>query len=125
MLSAEPDDTGWNLTTSESPDPEHFDHLIVANGIFSEPFIPAYEGVETLEAAGGRICATSDVHSLDEVAGRHVIMVGYGKSAHDTAVELAKVATSTTVVARDLLWKVPPLYRWCRELQELTAHPHG
>jgi cation diffusion facilitator CzcD-associated flavoprotein CzcO len=107
VLSAEPDETGWNLTTSASPDPEHFDHLIVANGIFSEPFIPTYEGVETLEAAGGRICATSNVHSLDEVAGKHVIMVGYGKSAHDTAVELAKVAASTTVVARDLLWKVP------------------
>ncbi len=33
--------------------------------------------------------------------------MGYGKSAHDTAVEIAKVAASTTVVARDLLWKVP------------------
>ena len=119
VLTAEPDETGWNLTVrSTDPGsgpahgapggaPEHFDHLIVANGIFSEPFIPSYEGVDVLEAAGGRICATSDVHSLDEVAGKHVIMVGYGKSAHDTAVELAKVAASTTVVARDLLWKVP------------------
>lgn len=117
VLSAEPDETGWNLTFAPSGEDqglasaehriEHFDHLIVANGIFSEPFIPTYEGVDELEAAGGRLCATSDVHSLDEVAGKHVIMVGYGKSAHDTAVELAKVAASTTVVARDLLWKVP------------------
>lgn len=117
VISAEPDETGWTLTfSSTDPGPihgatetetEHFDHLIVANGIFSEPFIPPYEGVEVLEAAGGRLCATSDVHSLDEVAGKHVIMVGYGKSAHDTAVEVAKVAASTTVVARDLLWKVP------------------
>lgn len=121
VLQAEPDETGWNLTVTSvaaggahgAPDAEadtrneHFDHLIVANGIFSEPFIPHYEGVDVLEAAGGRLCATSDVHSLDEVAGKHVIMVGYGKSAHDTAVELSKVAASTTVVARDLLWKVP------------------
>lgn len=113
VLSAEPDETGWTLTFAAAGQggsgaaTERFDHLIVANGIFSEPFIPSYEGVDVLEAAGGRLCATSDVHSLDEVAGKHVIMVGYGKSAHDTAVELAKVAASTTVVARDLLWKVP------------------
>lgn len=117
VLSAEPDETGWNLTVAPAgtsgghgapeTQTEHFDHLIVANGIFSEPFIPSYEGVDVLESAGGRLCATSDVHSLDEVAGKHVIMVGYGKSAHDTAVELAKVAASTTIVARDLLWKVP------------------
>lgn len=117
VLSAEPDETGWNLTvaaTESASDPaaaeprtEHFDHLIVANGIFSEPFIPPYEGVDVLEAAGGRLCATSDVHSLEEVAGKHIIVVGYGKSAHDTAVELATVGASTTVVARDLLWKVP------------------
>lgn len=119
MISAEPDETGWNLTVASTDPgsgpahgasdgaPEHFDHLIVANGIFSEPFIPSYEGVDVLEATGGRICPTSDVHSLDEVASTLVIKVGYGKSAHDTAVELAKAAASTTVVARDLLWKVP------------------
>lgn len=107
VVSAEPDPSGWVIRVAGSDEAMHFDHLIVANGIFSEPFIPPYDGVDVLEAAGGRLCATSEVHSLDEVRNKHVIMVGYGKSSHDTAVELAKVAASTTVVARDLLWKVP------------------
>ncbi len=40
-------------------------------------------------------------------AGRHVVVVGYGKSACDVAVEVSKTASSTTVVTRELLWKLP------------------
>lgn len=39
--------------------------------------------------------------------GRHVVGVGYGKSACDVAVEVSKTASSTTVVTRELLWKLP------------------
>ena len=34
---------------------ERFDHLVVANGIFCEPMIPHFEGVEEAKAAGGRL----------------------------------------------------------------------
>jgi cation diffusion facilitator CzcD-associated flavoprotein CzcO len=36
-----------------------------------------------------------------------VVVVGYGKSACDIAEAVSQVATSTTVVARRLLWKMP------------------
>ncbi|MBD0863088.1 NAD(P)/FAD-dependent oxidoreductase [Gordonia sp. zg691] len=99
------DEDGWLVTANGET--EQFDHVVVANGIFSTPVIPDYEGVAELEAAGGRLISTSDLRSLDEVAGRHVLMVGYGKSSCDVAAAVAEVAESTDLIARDLLWKVP------------------
>jgi dimethylaniline monooxygenase (N-oxide forming) len=96
---------GWDVTTPEVT--ERYDHLVVANGIFCEPAIPDFDGVAELTAAGGRLIATSQLAGLDEVRDRHVVMVGYGKSSCDVAVEVSRVAASTTVVARGLLWKVP------------------
>lgn len=100
---------GWDITfaSGDGETTEHHDHLVVASGVFSEPFTPAYDGVEELEAAGGRILAASELHDLETVKGKDVVVVGYGKSACDVAVEIAKEAASTTVVARQLLWKMP------------------
>ncbi len=100
-----PDGDGWLLSANGQT--ERFDHLVVANGIFCEPMIPAYDGVDDLTAAGGRLIATGDLASLDEVRDKHVVIVGYGKSSCDVAVEVSTVAASTTVVARGLLWKIP------------------
>ncbi len=96
---------GWDVTTDDGA--EHFDHLVLASGIFSRPFIPPFEGVDVFEKLGGQVLAASDWHSLDQVRGKHAIVVGYGKSACDITVEISKVAASTTVVARELLWKMP------------------
>ena len=92
---------GWSV------DGEAFDHLVVANGIFSEPSVPDYPGADEFAAAGGRLCHASEFTSLDDARGRDVVVVGYGKSSCDVAVALREVASSTTVVARELLWKMP------------------
>jgi len=97
---------GWTLTTDDGGS-ETYDHLVVANGIFSEPVIPTFDGREDFERAGGRVIDTGSLRSLSEVEGKNVLMVGYGKSSCDVAVEVATVAESTTVAARGLLWKVP------------------
>lgn len=92
---------GWDV------DGEAFDHLVVANGIFSEPSLPDYPGVPEFTAAGGRLCHASEFTELDDARGRDVVVVGYGKSSCDVAVALSEVSSSTTVVARELLWKMP------------------
>lgn len=86
---------------------EQFDFLVVANGIFSQPFLPSIPGREEFEAAGGRMCTPSDIRSLAEVEGKDAIVIGYGKSACDIATAMTGTAKSTTVVARHLLWKMP------------------
>ena len=77
-----------------------FDILMVCNGTFSEGSIPVYKGREDFTKAGGRLCHTSDFLELEEARGKHVVVVGYGKSSCDSAVALSRVAAST--VSHDL-----------------------
>lgn len=102
-------DGSWRVRsrTDGAETTEDFDFVVVANGIFSTPAIPDWPGRTEFEAAGGRICAPSEVQSVDEVRGRELVVVGYGKSACDVAVSLSEGAAKTTVVARQLLWKMP------------------
>lgn len=100
---------GGSVDTAERGEEEssQFDHLVVANGIFSQPFLPDYEGRAEFEAAGGLVCAPSDVQDAEQLTGRDVLVVGYGKSACDIASGVSDAAASTTVVARQLIWKMP------------------
>ncbi|MDO8146817.1 NAD(P)/FAD-dependent oxidoreductase [Isoptericola sp. b515] len=102
---------GWLVTARRSGeavgDPERFDHLVVANGIFSDPVIPRFEGMAQLLRAGGKVVASGQIGSVEDARDKHVVVVGYGKSACDVAAEIGPVAASTSVVARQLLWKLP------------------
>lgn len=116
VVAADLDENGprWTVRTKgvDGTEEEHeFDYLVVANGIFSQPFIPAYDGREEHERAGGRLCAPSDIHDLAEVRDRDVLVIGYGKSACDIAAAISNSARSTTVVARQLIWKMPKKIR--------------
>jgi len=51
--------------------------------------------------------AGTEVHDAEIARGKHVLVVGYGKSACDVTVPVSEVAASTDVIARHLLWKVP------------------
>jgi dimethylaniline monooxygenase (N-oxide forming) len=62
---------------------ETFDHLVVCNGLFCDSFVPSYAGLEEHASVGGRVCHTNELRNLDDVAGRDVVVVGYGKSACD------------------------------------------
>ncbi len=107
----DPDESGWTLDSTRLADgvqnTGRFDFLVVANGIFSEPALPPFAGVEEFTAAGGRLLAAGDFHNLEQAQGRHVVVVGYGKSSCDVAVAISSVAASTDLVARELLWKMP------------------
>lgn len=104
--------TGRDVRTGvESTD--SYDHLVVANGIFCDPFIPPLAGDLEFERAGGKVCHATEFRNLDEANGKNVVVVGYGKSSCDVAVSISDVANSTTVVARELMWKMP---KWIGKL---------
>ncbi|GAA0411049.1 monooxygenase [Acrocarpospora corrugata] len=105
VTSAEPGPGGWTVTAGGET--TRFDRLVVANGVFCEPAVPAYPGLAEFTAAGGRLRAVSDVHDAEQARGKHVLIVGYGKSANDITVPVSLTAATTTVIARHLLWKVP------------------
>ncbi len=104
IANALPTADGWILTT-EAGEKQAVGHLVVANGVFCAPFIPTWPGSAAFAASGGIIKPPSGQLTLEDARGRHVIVVGYGKSACDVAVSLSQVAESVTIVARRLLWK--------------------
>jgi dimethylaniline monooxygenase (N-oxide forming) len=71
VVSAELDETArtWTLQTvhlqSGTLGSDVFDHLVVANGVFSEPLVPAFTGGEEHAAAGGRVAHTTQLRGLD------------------------------------------------------------
>jgi dimethylaniline monooxygenase (N-oxide forming) len=113
VVSAELDeDLGrWTLTTrdlnSRAVEQSEFDQLIVATGIFCDPFVPNYPGIEEFTRAGGRVCAATEFNSLQDAVDKDIVVVGYGKSACDIAAALSDVTRSTTVAAREVTWKMP------------------
>ncbi|MEU7222104.1 flavin-containing monooxygenase [Nocardia iowensis] len=109
VVAADPVDSGWLLEVRDEGGIHRSscDHLVIANGVFSEPNIPDYRGVELFRAAGGQLGHVSEFLDVEAVRGKSVVVVGYGKSACDIAEAVSDVAASTTVVARRLLWKMP------------------
>lgn len=98
-------DGRWAVETGGAA--EVFDRLVVANGVFCEPAVPTYPGLDEFTAAGGKLCAGTEFHDVEDARGKHVLVVGYGKSACDVTVPVSEVAASTDVIARQALWKVP------------------
>jgi cation diffusion facilitator CzcD-associated flavoprotein CzcO len=84
-----------------------FDGVVLANGVFSEPLRPTIPGEQEFAAAGGQLLAATELHSEDQARGKHVVVIGYGKSACDVTVAVSDAAATTDVIARQLLWKVP------------------
>ncbi|MEM8563716.1 MAG: NAD(P)/FAD-dependent oxidoreductase [Pseudomonadota bacterium] len=104
----------WTLHTASSsnvnePKEEHegFDFLVIANGIFSQPNVPAFAGEERWLNAGGKLLHTSELIDLEQARDKDVLVLGYGKSSCDAACAASKVSRHTTVVTRHVIWKIP------------------
>ncbi|WWC73886.1 uncharacterized protein I206_107858 [Kwoniella pini CBS 10737] len=109
VMKAEKRDEGWILEVQSSQSTQllSLDYLICATGVFSQPFIPTFNGSTIFTQAGGIITHTSSFHRLVDVKDKNVIVLGFGKSACDTAVAATNSAQSVTIVARDIIWKLP------------------
>ncbi|MFJ2157149.1 flavin-containing monooxygenase [Streptomyces sp. NPDC087856] len=111
VIAASPTPDGrWSVEhrdTTGTRTTQLYDRLVVANGVFCEPAVPAFDGLAEFTAAGGQVCAGTEFHDAEQARDRNVLVVGYGKSACDVAVPISAVAARTDVIARQLLWKVP------------------
>lgn len=108
--AAQGPDGRWTVTFQPPEGAERsegFDFLTICNGIFSAPAVPDFPGAAEFRAAGGTLCHSSEFLDADAARGKHVVVIGYGKSSCDVAVGLVDAAASMTVVARELIWKMP------------------
>jgi cation diffusion facilitator CzcD-associated flavoprotein CzcO len=94
------EDRGKPDTTAEI----EFDFVVVCNGVFSIPKMPAFEGQENFK---GSIRHSSDFTDADFPAGKRVVIVGAGKSALDCAAFAASTASQCTLLYRRAHWMLP------------------
>jgi dimethylaniline monooxygenase (N-oxide forming) len=129
VIEAAPDSArGWTVTVravTGEYETIPCDHLVVANGVFSDPAVPEYPGVDEHRAAGYQLCHASQLLDLDIARDKSVVVVGYGKSACDVAAALSDVAACTSVVARRLLWKMPPSLGHLMDFEQLELNRLG
>ena len=81
-----------------------YDYVIVCNGVFSGPHVPAFEGEERFD---GAVLHSSQLRDRQRLAGRRVVVVGGGKSAYDCAEAAGRDASQCTMVLRSPHWLAP------------------
>lgn len=84
---------------------EDFDFVVVATGLFSNVTnIPSYPGKDEYQ---GAILHSSEVRTRTPLIDKNIVVVGYGKSAADVALEAAVVAKDVHIILREAHWPVP------------------
>ena len=100
--------SGWTITSVDGEGDEQvdsFDLVVVAIGVYSQsPNVPSFPNEEKFR---GRIIHNSELQSHDQLAGKKVVVVGFGKSATDAALLAAEHALEATIVFREAHWPVP------------------
>lgn len=92
-----------------------FDYVVVCNGVFSKPHVPATEGQQRFE---GTLIHSSEMEA-DLLSGKRVVVVGAGKSALDCASVAAREASATTLVFRKPHWMFPRYFPGGKRVDEV------
>jgi ABC-type phosphate/phosphonate transport system substrate-binding protein/NADPH-dependent 2,4-dienoyl-CoA reductase/sulfur reductase-like enzyme len=100
----------WAVETKKSDgaiQSEEFDYLVVATGLYStlNKIIPTIPGQDDFSGTIVHSCDFTDASVT--VDGKHVVVVGGGKSAVDCAVESSRSAASVTLLQRTPHWPTP------------------
>jgi dimethylaniline monooxygenase (N-oxide forming) len=97
---------GWDVTLDDATT-TRYDAVVVANGFHWDPKwpSPAYPGEFT-----GQQLHSKDYKTPEGMAGRRVLVVGFGNTACDIATELSAVADRVAFSARRGFWITPKLF---------------
>lgn len=87
-------DGSWHVTL-DSGERRRFDAVVVANGHHDEPLLPNFPG----HFEGGQR-HSRDYRTREPYAGRRVLVVGFGNSGSQIAVDVSQVASDTVLAVR-------------------------
>jgi trimethylamine monooxygenase len=105
------DDTGmFTVAVKDLPNnhvsSREFDHVVVANGHFSIPNVPQFEGFETFN---GRVLHAHDFRDAMEFAGKDILVVGTSYSAEDIASQCHKYGCKSVTISHRT---APTSFHW-------------
>jgi len=107
LAENDPSDSGWTLKSESEHEvsEEHFDQVVICVGLYSDtPNIPNFAGRDRFH---GEVFHNSLLKSDEQLKGKRVAIIGYGKGATDAALEAAKAAQQTHLVFRKPHWPIP------------------
>lgn len=90
-----PEKSGWVVTAGGEV--VTADHVILATGMAGQPHWPSWPG---LDAFPGRVLHSSEYKNPQPFAGQHVLVVGFGNSGGEIALDLAEAGNRVEIVAR-------------------------
>ncbi|CAK7221939.1 monooxygenase [Sporothrix bragantina] len=104
VLSAKKDGDKWAVETRHIPSgtatTTSFDAVIVANGHYSDPFVPAISGLDTFaQKHPGSVSHAKFYRRADAFAGKKVIVVGNSASGIDISAQIATVCRAPVLVS--------------------------
>lgn len=89
-----PEGGGWKLSTDDGGS-RTVDAVVVASGMYREPWVPAYPG-----EFGGESLHSRGYRTPEPFTGRRVVVVGSGQSALEIAAGVSVVAERTVLACR-------------------------
>jgi cation diffusion facilitator CzcD-associated flavoprotein CzcO len=107
LAEADSEQTGWSITSEDENGMHHeiFDLVVICIGLYSNlPYIPEFPDRQKFQ---GEVMHNSMLKSGEQLKGKRVAVIGYGKSASDAALEAAKVAVQAHIIFREPHWPIP------------------
>jgi cation diffusion facilitator CzcD-associated flavoprotein CzcO len=98
--------------------------IVIATGIADAPFRPSWPG---LEAFSGRVIHSSEYRNPDSFAGARVLVVGFGNSGGEIALDLANAGVDVALAVRSPVQILPrdllgfPILSWAILYRRLPA----
>jgi dimethylaniline monooxygenase (N-oxide forming) / hypotaurine monooxygenase len=97
----------WQLTVRAADGQllkDQFDALVVCSGLYRQPSIPTYSGIETYP---GILTHSATYKGPERFVGQTVLVMGTGSSGVDIAAELGHVAAHVHLSTRSGAWLLP------------------
>jgi len=92
----------WHVETTDEVFPAK--NVIFATGLASQPYLPQLAGIESFE---GALLHSSDYKNPEPFTGQTVLVVGFGNSAGEIALDLADAGVATSLSVRGPVNVVP------------------
>lgn len=99
--------SGWTVTSKHDGQEkqDQFDLVVICIGLYSN--VPNMPEFPNRDAFSGEVIHNSKLKSSEQLSGKRVAVVGYGKSATDAAIESAAAAKETHIIFREPHWPIP------------------
>lgn len=99
-------DGRWRIVAERDGerDSAEYDCFVMAPGMFNLKKVPDWPGKKGFQ---GEVIHSSEFRDGADVGGKHVVIVGFSRSAMDIAVDIVDEAESVTVLHRSIRWPVP------------------